>query len=117
MKRIVDEVKEDLEAQAVKGEQHYGQHLMPDALVDGLREAYEESLDMANYLKLAQHQLQRLRIYNTRLRAQRDEYESRHRDAIKAWDAERLALLRAAQTMKADDLAVHIITQYAGEEP
>jgi len=48
---VINEVCEDLQARAVLGEKKYGERLRPFNGRSSLRDAYEEALDLANYLK------------------------------------------------------------------
>lgn len=46
-------VVEDMVARANEGYRKYGTHLRPDNGRDALRDAYEEALDLAQYLRQA----------------------------------------------------------------
>jgi hypothetical protein len=48
---IVNAVCEDLQKRAKIGEKKYGERLRPFNGRNGLQDAYEEALDLANYLK------------------------------------------------------------------
>ena len=50
---VTEEVIQDLLARDTKGWKEYGQALAPFSKKDALLEAYEEALDLAQYLKLA----------------------------------------------------------------
>ena len=48
---VINEVCKDLQSRAKLGEKKYGERLRPFNGRSALRDAYEEALDMANYLK------------------------------------------------------------------
>lgn len=50
---IWQEVIKDMEARETKGLERYGRYLTPDSKEMGLREAYEEALDLCVYLRKA----------------------------------------------------------------
>lgn len=50
-KDVINEVCKDLQARASLGEKKYGERLRPFNGRSALQDAYEEALDLANYLK------------------------------------------------------------------
>lgn len=63
-------VIEDLIARRTLGIERYGDALRPETPVDGIKEAYEEALDLACYLRQALEQIRALRQENAELRAE-----------------------------------------------